>query len=209
MSKQVDFYTNPMSRGQIVRWALHEGGVDYQQHIIEYGEQMQSDEYRAINPMAKVPAIKHGDKVVTECSAICAYIADAFPNAGLAPALNDRADYYRWLFFAAGPVEAATTDQNLGLEPTEEQERMAGYGSMARTVEALTSMLNSRDYVCGDRFSAADIYLGSQIIWGNMFGTIPKNDVFDAYSARLTGRTAYQEAKAIDQGLIEKAQANA
>jgi len=205
--EQVDFYTNPMSRGQIVRWVLHEAGVDYQQHIIEYGEQMQSDQYLAINPMAKVPAIKHGEKVVTECSAICAYIADAFPDAGLAPALHDRADYYRWLFFAAGPVEAATTNQSLGLEPTEEQERMAGYGNMRRTLDTLKSMLSSRDYVCGDTFSAADVYLGSQIIWGNMFGSIPQNEVFDAYSARLTSREAYQEAKAVDQALIDAAQA--
>lgn len=209
MPETLDFYTNPMSRGQIVRWALHEVGAEYQEHIIEYGEQMQSDEYRAINPMAKVPAIKHGDRVVTECSAICAYLADAFPVAALAPAPNDRADYYRWLFFAAGPVEAATTNQNLGLEPTEEQERMAGYGNISRTIDALTEMLGSRTYVCGDSFSAADIYLGSQIIWGNMFGSIPNNDVFDAYSARLTSRAAYQQAKAIDQALIDAAQTSA
>ena len=207
MSERVQFYTNPMSRGQIARWVLHEADVDYQQHIIEYGEQMHSDQYLAINPMAKVPAIKHGEKVITECSAICAYIADAFPDAGLAPALNDRADYYRWLFFAAGPVEAATTNHSLGLEPSEEQERMAGYGNMRRTLETLTSFLSSRDYVCGDTFSAADVYLGSQIIWGNMFGSIPQNEVFDDYSARLTDRAAYQEAKAVDQALIDAAQA--
>lgn len=205
MSKKLTFYTNPMSRGQIARWVLHEANIDYQQEIIEYGEQMTSTEYRAINPMAKVPAIKHGEKVVTECSAICAYIADAFPEAGLAPANADRADYYRWLFFAAGPLESATTNKSLGLEPSLEQERMAGYGNMQRTLDTIGEMLASRDYVCGETFSAADVYLGSHIIWGSAFGTLPQNDIFDAYAERLQARAAYKEAKAIDEALIEAA----
>ena len=209
MSDDLIFYTNPMSRGQIARWALHEVGADYQQEIIEYGEQMSSPEYRAVNPMAKVPAIRHNGKIVTECAAICAYLADTFPAAGLAPALDDRADYYRWLFFAAGPIEAATTNKSLGLEPTDEQERMAGYGNMQRTLDVVTAHLAGNDYVCGGKFTAADVYLGSHIIWGSAFGTIPDSDVFQAYAARLQERSAYKEAKAIDQALIDAAQAKA
>ena len=92
------FYTNPMSRGQIARWMIEETGAEYEQVIVEYGPEMKSPEYLAINPMGKVPAIKHGDQIVTECAAICAYLADAFPAANLAPLAQHKAAYYRWLF---------------------------------------------------------------------------------------------------------------
>ena len=116
MSEELVFYTNPMSRGRIIRWMLEEVGQPYRTEIIEYGPQMKSPPYTDINPMGKVPAIRHGDAVVTECAAICAYLADAFPQAGLAPApgSRDRAPYYRWLFFSAGPAEAAIINNVLG-----------------------------------------------------------------------------------------------
>lgn len=202
MSKQLIFYTNPMSRGQIARWMLEEIGVDYQQEIIDYGEAMKSPDYLAINPMGKVPAIKHGDTVVTETAAICAYLADAFPEASLAPALNDRADYYRWLFFAAGPFESATTNKHFGVEPSDEQQRMAGYGNYNLTISVLDKLLSERDYVCGDQFTAADVYVGSHIDWGIIFKTLEPTDAFSAYAARLNSRSAYKRSKEKDAALM-------
>ena len=143
MSK-IDFYTNPMSRGQTARWALHEAGAEYDQHILDYPTSMKAPEYLAINPMGKVPAIVHEGKVITECAAICAYLAEVFPEAGLQPRADERADYYRWLFFAAGPVESAITNHYMKWEPTEEQQRMAGYGSYDKMVEVLEGGLSGK-----------------------------------------------------------------
>lgn len=199
---EIVFYTNPMSRGQIARWMLEEVGVGYEQVIVEYGDQMKSDEYLAINPMGKVPAIKHGDSIVTECAAICAYLADVFPEAKLAPNEAQKAGYYRWLFFAAGPLESAVTNNNLGFKTDAEQQRTAGYGSYDITVNAVDELLSERDYVCGDAFSAADVYLGSHIDWGIVFGTLPERDSFVAYAERLRARPAYIKAKATDAALM-------
>ena len=181
------FYTNPMSRGQIARWALHEAGADYEQILLEYGTSMKADGYLKINPMGKVPAIDHDGRIVTEGAAICAYLAEAFPDAGLAPTAAERADYYRWLFFAAGPIEAEMT---------------AGYGNYDRVVDVLDSKLQADDYVCGSRFTMADVYFGAQVIWGTQFGTLPKRDSFVAYAKRLTERDAHKAAKAVDDALI-------
>lgn len=195
-----------MSRGQIVRWALEEVGADYQQVIINYGAEMKSSEYLAINPMGKVPAIKHGDCVVTECAAICAYLADVFEHVGLSPQTQQqKADYYRWLFFAAGPLESAVTNQSLQFQPAVEQQVMAGYGSYEQTVDVLEAMLSERDYICGEVFSAADIYVGSHVVWGLEFESLPVRDSFTAYRERLIERPAYQTAKAKDEALIEQA----
>jgi glutathione S-transferase len=203
---RIDFYTNPMSRGQIARWALHEVGADYDQHLLDYGTTMKAPEFLEINPMGKVPAIVHNGKVVTECVAICAYLADAFPAAGLQPTADERADYYRWMFFAAGPVESAITNRHLKWEPTAEQERMAGYGNYDKAVAALEGALSGKNYVCGDRFTAADVYVGSQVDWGLQFGTLPSNPAFTAYAERLRERPAYKASKAIDGALIAEAQ---
>ena len=205
MSK-IDFYTNPMSRGQTARWALHEAGAEYVQHILDYPTTMKAPEYLAINPMGKVPAIVHDGKVVTECAAICAYLADVFPEAELQPRADERADYYRWLFFAAGPVESAISNHYMKWEPTEEQQRMAGCGTYDEMVEVLEGGLSGKDFICGGRFTAADIYVGSQIDWGVQFGTLPSNPTFIAYAERLRERPAYQAAKAIDAALIAEAQ---
>lgn len=209
MSEEIQFYTNPMSRGQIGRWMLHEVSAPYEQHILSYENGMKSADYLTINPMGKVPAIIHRGKVVTECAAICAYLADAFPQAGLAPAAEDRADYYRWLFFAAGPVETAVTNKAAGFNPTAEQGRMFGYGSYDRTIGTLNAALSASDYICGSSFTAADVYVGAQITWGTMFGTIQKTPAFERYVERVTSRPAYKAAKAIDDALIEKAKAQA
>ena len=133
------FYTNPQSRGQIVRWMLEETGIEYEVEVLQYGGSMKAPEYLAINPMGKVPAIRHRGTVVTEVAAICAYLADAFPDAGLAPAVSDplRGTYYRWLFFAAGPLEMAVTVKAMKWEAPAERQGTLGYGNEALTLNAL------------------------------------------------------------------------
>lgn len=195
-------YTHPRSRGRIARWMLHEVGADYDVEYMTYGGNMGSAEYRAINPMAKVPAIRHGDAVVTECAAICAYLADRFPDAGLAPPRDDRAAYYRWLFFAAGPVESAIIDAALGVEPNDDQRGFVGYGEMKRVLDTLEDLLSSHRFVCGERFSAADVYLASQIGFGMQFGTIEKRTTFEDYVERATDRNAHREANALDDAAM-------
>ena len=202
MPKQLVFYTNPMSRGRIVRWMLEEVGQPYRTEILDYESGMKGPAYLAVNPMGKVPAIKHGDTVVTEGAAICAYLADAFPDAGLAPALADRADYYRWLFFAAGPIEAAVTAKSLGFEPKPEQQRMAGFGSLGHAIDALETAVTGREFIAGGKFSAADVYVGSQIGWGMQFGSIEKRPAFEAYWNGLFNRPAAARAREIDDALI-------
>ena len=194
---QLTLYTNPMSRGRIARWMLEEVGADYDTEIIAY-DRMKDPAYLAVNPMGKVPALGHHGRIVTECAAICAYLADAFPEAGLGPSDEERADYYRWLFYAAGPVEQAVTNHYAKWDPAPEQGRMFGYGSYDTVVAVLDELLSSREYVCGDRFTAADVYVGSAIMWGTMFGTLPKKDSFAAYAQRLAGREAHKRATAKD-----------
>ena len=199
------FYTNPMSRGRIARWMLEEVGVPYETVLLGYADTMKAPDYLAVNPLGKVPAIRHRGSVVTEVAAICTYLADAFPEAGLAPALDDRADYYRWLFFAAGPVEQAVTHKSMSVVPTDQQRRMVGYGSYDGMVEVLDTLLTGRDYVAADRFTAADVVVGSQINWGMQFGTLPRTDSFARYADQLTAREAYKRASALDDAAIAPA----
>ena len=204
MTDDLILYTHPMSRGRIARWMLEEVGVPYRTELLEYGTSMKAPAYLAVNPMGKVPAIRHGDVVVTESAAICAYLADAFPQAGLAPPSGSRlrGPYYRWLFFAAGPREAAATNKAMGFELPEGREAMAGYGSYAAVIEALDVAVSRGDYLVGDRFSAADLYLGAHLGWGMMFGTIEKRPAFERYWERVGTRPAALRARAIDDALI-------
>ena len=206
MAKELVFYTNPMSRGRIVRWMLEEVGQPYRTVILDYATTLKGPEYLAVNPMGKVPAITHGDVVVTEGAAICAYLADVFPQAGLAPPTDERGDYYRWLFFAAGCVEAAVTARSLGFSPQADQKRMAGFGSLDDTLNALEGAVTGREYIAGGRFSAADVYVGSQIGWGMQFGSIDKRPAFTAYWDRLFSRPAAIRAREIDDALIAQQQ---
>src|SRR5215213_257591 len=202
------FYTNPMSRGRIVRWMLEEVGHPYETMLLDYGTTMKAPEYLAINPMGKVPAIRHCDTVVTEGAAICAYLADAFPDAGLAPPPGNprRGPYYRWLFFAAGPVESAVTGKALGLLAPADKSAMAGYGSFEQTIDTLETAVREGPYICGDQFTAADVYVGAQIGWGMMFGTIDKRPAFEEYFARLQERPAAKRAAELDDALSEQVQ---
>ena len=202
MADELIFYTNPMSRGRIVRWMLEEVGVPYDTVILDYASSMKAPDYLAINPMGKVPAIVHNGRVVTEGAAICAYLADAFPDAGLAPAPAERGDYYRWLFFAAGPAEQAITNRSMGFSPTQDQGRMAGYGNYDLTMDVLEQAVIANNYIAGDRFTAADVYFGSQIGWGLQFKSIPTRDAFTSYWRRLESRDAWKRASALDDALM-------
>ncbi len=211
MADTLTLYTNPMSRGRIARWMLEEVGQPYETVVLDYATTMKAPDYLAINPMGKVPALKHGDAVVTECAAICAYLADAFPQAGLAPAHADkqRAPYYRWLFFAAGPLEAAVTNKSMGFSPPADKEGMVGYGNFARVVDVLEAAVSKTPYILGDKFSAADVYVGAHIGWGMQFGSIDKRPAFETYAERILSRPAAIKARQIDDALVAEAQKKA
>lgn len=199
------FYTNPQSRGRIVRWMLEECGVPYRTVIIQYGPQMKTPPYSDLNPMGKVPTLVHEGRVITECAAIIAYLAEALPQAGLIPPPTQRQDYYRWMFFAAGPYEAAFTNRMLGVQVTPEQTRMVGYGSYELVVDTLAAALGKQPYIAGDAFTAADVYVGSQIGYGLQFRMLPERAEFVAYFNRLKDRPARLRAEAIDNALIKPA----
>jgi glutathione S-transferase len=209
MTDELVFYTNPMSRGRTVRWMLEEIGCPYRAEVLDYGPAMKAPAFRAVNPMGKVPAIRHGETVVTEAAAICAYLADAFPDAGLGPPPGDRlrGPYLRWLFFGAGPVEAAVTNKAFGFAVPQGREGMAGYGSFADVMDTLEGAVSRGEYLVGDRFTAADVYLGSQIGWGLMFGTVEKRPAFERYWQRIGARPAALRANAIDDALMAERQA--
>jgi glutathione S-transferase len=200
VTDELVLYTNPQSRGRVARWMLEEIGLPYKTELLDYASTMKAPVYLAVNPMGKVPALRHGDIVVTENAAICAYLADAFPQAGLAPPPGDRlrAPYYRWLFFAAGPVEYAVSNKALGFMVPPERERMMGYGTLARALDTLEAAVSRSSYLAGDRFTAADLYVGSHIGFGMMFGTIDKRQAFEQYWQRLSNRPAYIRANELD-----------
>ena len=208
MAEELTFYTHPMSRGRIVRWMLEEIGHPYRAELLDYGTTMKAPAYLSINPMGKVPAIRHGDTVVTEAAAICAYLADAFPEARLAPSPGDRrrGAYYRWLFFVAGPLEAAWTNKAMGFVVPEERERMMGYGRFENVINALEGAVSRSKYVVGDSFTAADVYVGSNIGFGMDFGMIEKRPAFEQYWQRLSARPAAVRAKEIDDALTAQQQ---
>jgi len=202
MNQKIKLFSHPMSRGRIVRWMLEEIGQPYDVVMLEYGGNMKSPEHLALNPMGKVPTITHGSAVVTESAAICAYLADAFPEAGLAPPLAQRADYYRWMFFSHGPLEQAVINHALGFELPPGKSGMAGYGSLKSALDAVEHAIQGKDYLVNRRFSAADVVLGSQIGFGLRFGTIEKRPEFERYWSTLAARPAHRAAEAIDNALL-------
>lgn len=206
MANDLVFYTNPMSRGRMIRWMLEEVGVPYRTEVLDYASTMKAPAYLAINPMGKVPAIRHGDTVVTECAAICAYLADAFPEKDLAPKPADKArgPYYRWLFFTAGPLEAAVSNRALGFEVPKDKEAMMGYGNVGHVLDAIEGWVKDREFVAGNQFTAADLYLSSHLGWGMQFGTIGKRPAFERYSGKHLARPAALKAREIDDALMPK-----
>jgi glutathione S-transferase len=202
MAEELVFYFNPMSRARIVRWMLEETGAPYRAEMLDFGTSMKAPDYLAINPMGKVPAIRHGKTVVTECAAICAYLADTFPAARLAPPVSDRGDYYRWLFFAAGPLEAAVSNNALGLHPPVEKQRMIGYGTYKSVMDTLEQAVKGKKHIAGDRFSAADVYVGAHIGWGLQFGSIEKRPAFAEYYRHVSDRPAAKRATELDDAAM-------
>jgi glutathione S-transferase len=199
-------YTNPRSRGRIARWMLEEVGQPYRTELLDFATTMKTPAYLAINPMGKVPALRHGDVVVTEAGAICAYLADAFPQAGLAPPPGDRlrAPYYRWMFFAAGPIDAAVSNKSFGFAVPKEREGTIGYGSLDRVLKTLEEAVSGKNYLVGDHFTAADVYCGYALGFGLMFGAIEKRPAFERYWNRLQARPAFMRARQIDDALVPK-----
>jgi len=206
MNTDLVFYTNPMSRGRVARWMLEEVGAPYETKVLDYASSMKAPEYLAINPMGKVPAIVHKGRTVTETAAICAYLADAFPDAELAPALEDRADYYRWLFFTAGPVEAAFSNKAAGFIPDADKQRMFGYGNFDLALDTLENAVNGKEFIAGNRFSAADVYVASMLAFMMGFRLLEPRPAFSAYVERLELRPAWKRAKEIDDALVPQGQ---
>ena len=204
---EITFYMNPMSRARIVRWMLEEVGAPYKAEVLEYGTTMGAPEFLAVNPMGKVPTIVHDGAVVTETAAICTYLADTFPEAGLAPppGTPERGAYYRWLFFGAGPVEQAVTNASMDIS-TDGDLRLqgrVGYGSLDRVCDALQGLLSDgRTHILGEKFSAVDVYTGSQIAWGLQFGTLPERPAFKPYVDRIISRPAAVRARELDDALL-------
>lgn len=197
------FYTNPYSRARIVRWMLEEVGQPYRAVVLGYGPPMKTPEYLAINPMGKVPTLVHRGTVVTETAAICAYLADAFPQAGLAPATDSplRGPYYRWMFFAAGPMEQSISNRSLGLIPPEDKVGMVGYGGPGAMERAVATAVVPGPYILGEQFSAADVLVGSYIGWAAQAGLMDSTPELDAYAARVGQRPAAVRAREIDDAL--------
>ena len=199
------FFFHPQSRAQAVRWALHEVKADYEPVLVHW--ENRPAELLAANPMGKLPTIIHharsGDRVVTETAAICHYLAEA-ERSDLRPREKEKASYYRWLFFVAGPGEAAVTSHNMGWDPDEQQQMTVGFGSYDRVIEALDDWFSKHDYVCGSRFTMADVYVGAQILWGLMFNAIPERDSFSAYAERLSKRDTYKKARTIELTLFKE-----
>lgn len=203
------FYTVAMSRGQISRWALHEAGADYDHVMMEWDTR--PDSFKAINPMNKVPALVHHhqghDHTITECAAINHYLAETHPQASLLPDAHEKAAYFRWLFFAAGPIEQAVMAHSLGWQVPEGKGSTAGFGSLELALSVLEDWLKTHDFVAGRRFTMADTYVASQCIWGLRFGWIPQSPVFKAYVERCTQRPQYRDALMVDAAIIKSAKA--
>ncbi len=202
------FYTNPRSRGQIVHWMLEEVGEPYETVWLDYHTNMKSPEYLAINPMGKVPALKHKDSVITEAAAICAYLAIRFPDTNLMPGTDDPAlaEFCRWLFFAAGPLEMAITSNALKWEVSEELSRGVGFGSYQQALDAIESAVSSTSFICGEQFTAADVYLGMNLEFGLEFKTVEPRASFEEYVARVNQRPAKQRAKKICEDKVKESE---
>jgi len=206
MTDAIAFYHNPQSRGRIVHWMLEEVNAPYEIKVVDFDKkEHKSPDYLAINPMGKIPAIVHRNTVVTESAAICAYLADAFPSAGLAPALDDpqRGTYLRWLFFGAGCVEPAIID-HMSSRPPPSRPSAMGYGNYADTLNTLEKAVSPGPFILGERFSAADVYMGSAIGWGLSMKAIEPRPAFGAYLGRVSQRPAYQRSVAQSEALTPK-----
>ncbi|HEX6014206.1 MAG TPA: glutathione S-transferase family protein [Geminicoccaceae bacterium] len=198
----ITFYHAAPSRGSVVHWMLEEVGAPFRFELLDLGKNQQKDPaYLALNPMGKVPAIVHRGVVVTEVAAICCYLADAFPAAGLAPAIAEpeRGTYLRWMFFGPDCLEPAMMDRMLKREPG--LPRALGYGDFDTTMNVVARAVTPGPYLLGERFSAADVVIGAGLRWGMAFGGVPERPEFTTYTARLAERPALKRAEAKDAEL--------
>jgi len=194
MSDTIVLYYNPMSRARIAHWMLEELGVPYRLELLRFDKrEHKTPAYLALNPMGKVPTLVDHGVVVTEAPAICAYLADNYPRAQLAPALHDpaRATYLRWLFFGAGCIEPALSDRIFS-RPQVERPSALGYGSYEDVLNALETAITPGPFILGERFSAADVYVGSEIAWGMMAKSLEPRASYLAYVSRFRDRPAYK-----------------
>jgi glutathione S-transferase len=202
MAKLTLYHAAP-SRSSITRWMLEEIGEPYDIHLLSLSSgDNRTPDYLAINPMGKVPALKHGDTVITEAAAICAYLADEFPRAKLNVPIGAprRGVYLKWLFFGPSCIEAAIMDRAF---PRKEEARRAalGYGDFDTVMDVTAKALAKGPYLVGDQFTAADVVIGSTLRWGVMFKMLPERPEFTAYADRLAARSALQRAEAQDKEL--------
>jgi len=208
MGQTLAFYTHPQSRARITRWMLEETGLPYEEVVLDFDTTMKSPAYLAINPMGKVPAIRHGDTVVTENAVICAYLADLVPERLLAPPPGspERGAYYRWLFFLAGPLESLLTAREAGAlgEP-----RSAGYGTEADVLRTLEQAVSGRQYLVGGHFTAADLLMAALLGYYMMVGLLDRRPAFVEYASRHGGRAAAVAAQARDDALLSAQAAEA
>jgi glutathione S-transferase len=211
MTDIISFYTNPFSRGRIAHWMLEEVGAPYHVELLDFeSKQHKRSEYLTLNPMGKVPAIVHRGVVVTEAAAICAYLADAFPVAKLAPLPSEpaRGTYFRWLFFAAACIEQAGTDKQ-SPRAVEVRPSALGYGTYEDVLNNIENAITPGPFILGDRFSAADVYFGSQLGWGMMIKNIEPRPAFQEYVNRLQKRPAHvrfmEKSKELEEALKKRA----
>jgi glutathione S-transferase len=191
------------SRSSIVRWMLEELGEPYGIHLLSLSRgDNRAPDYVAINPMGKVPTLKHGDTLITEAAAICTYLADEFPRAKLNVPVGDsrRGPYLKWLFFGPSCIEPAIMDRAF---PRKEEARRAalGYGDFETCMNVVAAAVAPGPYLLGQQFTAADVVIGSTLRWGMLFKMLPERPEFVSYTARLAQRPALQRAEAKDKEL--------
>ena len=203
---ELTFFHAPQTRSGGVLILLEELGASYTLHLLNMkaGEQRQPA-YLAVNPMGKVPALMHGDALVTEQVAVYLYLADLYPQAGLTPAIGDplRGPFLRWLAFYGSSFEPALVDKSQGHAPPP---AMAPYGDYDTTLKTLSDQLARGPYLLGERFTAADVLWGTALAWTTMFKLVPETPVIKAYIERVNGRPAFVRAKAKDAALLASQQ---
>jgi glutathione S-transferase len=212
MSEQrpITFYHAPQSRSIIVHWMLEELEIPYQMRVLNLKkDEHKQASYLAINPMGKVPAITHGDVAITEAAAICCYLADAFPAAGLSIGIGDprRGPYLKWLFFGPSVIEPALVDRMFRRAPI--GAGATAYGEFDNMLGVVANAVTVGPYLFGQEFTAADVAIGSQLQWGMMTGTLPARAEFTAYVDRLKQRPALQRVYAKDAELVAAGYATA
>ena len=205
--EKITLYTNPYSRGRIIRWLLEECGADYEVVPVPFGENgTKSADFLAINPMGKLPAVKYGDTVMTETAALVVFLAELFPEKNLIPTAGtaERGEFYRWLMFAQH-AEYAFMDKWHGIPETPERKRSVGYGSFDEVVATLTAFLRGKEYALGNHFTALDVYLSGLIAWGIMWVQVLDMDSeLGAFMKRHAARPAFAKSQALDAELAKQ-----